>query len=437
MRGGESARRLLEELGGEGGTVAEVLIKQGRSRRSELGVQGLVSVVTAESGWAVRAGGKQGSFFACGTGEVPLGAHWPTPTGPPLTLPEPQRAAPWQPGAEVEAPLAIEGEARGIIEGIGRELGRELEGAGLLRAVLDDGLSESAIVSTRGLDSGFRSRQAMLYLEAVHGSNPATRTRLEIAAPEARAFAPKALARRLADCLVVRGGEAGPRRERGEMVLAPPVGAELLSALRPLWLGPDAAARAARLTDRGNRLASSVVTVVDDPRFAGGGLAAPIDGEGVPTRRVVLVDQGRYRHPLRDWRESAADGRRPAGCIRRPSWRDRPRLGLSHLYLEPDAEVSATELVGSVPRGFYLLDTLGAPRIDFEADRFAVPVCGFGLLHGQATTTVGRAWLCGGISALLRGVRAVARDLTFLPKDALVGAPSLLVAGLELRGDLG
>lgn len=437
MKGLQKARRLLEELGGGQGAVVEVFTKHGRTRRSELGVQGLVSVVTAESGWAVRCGGPEGSFFACGTGEVPLNTPWPAPTGPPLSLPEPQQPEAWVEGAEVDAPLLIEGEARGLIEGIERELVGQLPGARLLRAVLDDGASESSIISSRGIEEGFQSRLAMLYLEAVQGSNAATRTRLEVAAPEARALEPKALARRLADCLTVRGGGPGPVRERGEMVLAPPVGIELLASLRPLWLGPDASALAARLTDRGNRLASPAVSVVDDPRLAGGGLAAPIDGEGVPTRRVVVLDQGRFRHPLRDWRQSASDGRKPAGCIRRPSWRDNPRLGFSHLHLEPNVEVSAAELVGGVTRGFYLLDALGAPRVDFETDRFAVPVCGFELLRGQATATIGRAWLCGGVAAFLRGIRAVARDLTFLPKDAMVGAPSLLVAGLELRRDLG
>ena len=440
MSDGARARRLLDELGGEGveqTTVAEVLVKKGRSRRTELGVQGALSVVTAEHGWAVRSGGGHGSFFTCGTGELPLSAQWPEATGPPLTLPEPQRVPSWKPGPEVEAPLLIEGEARGMLEGLERELSRRLPGSRLLRAVLDDGSSESLLVSSRGIESSFRSRSAMLFLEAVHSSNTATRTRLEVAAPEARAFEPKVLARRLADGLKVREGEVAPARERGEMVLAPPVGAQLLAALRRLWIGPDGSSLAARLTQRGDRLASEVVNVIDDPRFAMGGLAAPIDGEGMPTRREVIVEDGRFLRPLLDWRATRAGGRRPAACVRRPSWRDVPRPGFSHLYIEPDAGCSVADLVGNVARGFYLLDTLGAPRVDFESDRFAVPVCGFGLIRGQATVTVGRAWLCGGVGALLRGVRAVARDLAFVPLDAMIGAPSLLVSGLELRRELG
>jgi hypothetical protein len=109
---------------------------------------------------------------------------------------------------------------------------------------------------------------------------------------------------------------------------------------------------------------------------------------------------------------------------------------LSHLHIEPNEKVAAVDLIAAVARGFYLLDTLGPVRIDLDADRFAVPVCGFSLAQGKAHDTVARAWLCGGVGALLRGIRGVARDLDFIPEGAMVGAPSLLARGLELRREL-
>jgi hypothetical protein len=42
--------------------------------------------------------------------------------------------------------------------------------------------------------------------------------------------------------------------------------------------------------------------------------------------------------------------------------------------------------------------------------------------------------LAGGIGALLRGVGAVARDLRFFPLGGMIGAPTLLLTGLEIRG---
>jgi hypothetical protein len=80
---------------------------------------------------------------------------------------------------------------------------------------------------------------------------------------------------------------------------------------------------------------------------------------------------------------------------------------------------------------------VGPVRSDLETGRFAVQVCGFGLSQGRASRPIGRAWLCGGVGSFLRGVRGVARDLAFVPQvGGLVGAPSLLVRGLELRREL-
>jgi predicted Zn-dependent protease len=433
----DRARALIERLQGEGLVEAEVLLKTGRSRRSEIGAQGSVSVFTEEMGWALRAGHERGSLFACGTGPVRLDGERPKAGGAPLSLPDAQHVPLWDPGSDLDAPLAVEAEAYGVLEGIERELQRQVPSARLLRAVLDDGSSETRLISSRGVDCSFRSRLATLHLEAVWGARAATRSRLEVVALDARALQPRALARRLADSLVVRAGDAGPSRERGEMVLAPAVGARLLAALGPLWLGGEAASLSARLADRQDRLASPAVRIVDDPRLRGGGVAAPVDGEGVPTRRVVLVEGGRFVRALVDWRRTPSQGRVPAGFMRRPGWRDRPRLGASHLYLEPDVSLAASELVSGVSRGFYLLDALGPARVDFDGDRMAIPVCGFGLDQGRATATLGRAWLTGSISALLHGIRAVARDLAFLPlAGAMIGAPTLLVTGLELRRDL-
>ncbi len=418
--------------------MVEVFVKRGRTRRSELGAQGPVSVLTDEKGWAVRAGGGDGSFFSCGSGAPPLDAEWPRPSGESLRLPESEPEDDWEPGPDRAAPLMVEGEARGLIESLSRDLGRKLEGARVLHAVLDDGASEASLVNSRGLDRGFGSRLATLRVEAVRSGHPETRTTLEVAARGAQHLQPRAVVGRLADVLAVReAGNGAPVRERGEMVLSPAVGSRLLAALSPLWLGPGAEQRATALSDRNNRLGSSELSVVDDGRLAGGALESPIDGEGVPTRRFAIVERGRYLQPLVDWREAESRTWRSSGCTRRPGWRDRPRVGISHLHVVPAPEVAPSELISAVARGFYWLEALGPARVDLGADRFTVEVCGFEVAQGVAQRSIGRAWLCGGIGAFARGVRATARDLAFTPAGGgMVGAPTLLVAGLEIRREL-
>ncbi|MGB6361693.1 MAG: metallopeptidase TldD-related protein, partial [Thermoanaerobaculia bacterium] len=132
------------------------------------------------------------------------------------------------------------------------------------------------------------------------------------------------------------------------------------------------------------------------------------------------------------WRQATPPDR-AVGCIRSPSWRDVPRIGCSHLYLRPAPETSAADLLASVARGYYLVDTTGGGQFDLHEDRFCLPVCGLVLRQGRADAPVGGAWLCGAVSSFLRGIQAVARDLLFVPGDGMIGSPTLLVTGLELR----
>ena len=220
------------------------------------------------------------------------------------------------------------------------------------------------------------------------------------------------------------------------MLLAPPVATRLLLALLPILVGSEGRDLARSLRDRSGRIGSPRLSLLDDGRYPGGVLEAPVDGEGYPTREVALVEEGAFRQPLLSWRQ-ASPSDRAVGCMRRPSWRDVPRIGGSHLYLRPAPETSAAELLSSVARGYYLVDTTGSGHFDLQQDHFNLPVCGLVLRQGRADAPVGGAWLCGAVSSFLRGIQAVARDLLFLPGDGMVGSPTLLVTGLELRKEPG
>ena len=117
----------------------------------------------------------------------------------------------------------------------------------------------------------------------------------------------------------------------------------------------------------------------------------------------------------------------------RPSWRDLPRPAPTHIYLRPVPRVGAAALAASIGRGYRLVDTLGPGRFDFDADRLAIPVCGFAIRGGRTEEPFTETWLCGGIAAFLQGIRAVADDLVFQPLSGVIGSPSLVVGGLELR----
>ncbi len=435
----EAIEATLKSLLARGLPEVEVLAKRGRSRRFSLEGDRTASSYAEERGWAVRAGDRRGSLFACGTGDPRPDGPWPPAYPPALRLPSPEAPPAWKEPSDFEAPLIAEREGLALLEGIARELAAELPGGRVLAATLGDGSSEGRIVSSKGLSAAFRGRLAALRIEAIGPGNPRP-VGVELAEREARRFNPKALARRLGDRLAVGASPGlGEEEERqGDLLLAPAVAARLLAGLAPLFFGPRTEGEVSAVLGHAVRIGSEALTVIDDGRLPGGAFESPIDGEGTPTREVTLVERGNFLGPLLSpgQARTAAAGMRVqvAGVARRASFRDLPSPGPTHLYVRPEPKVSVGSLLASVQTGTYLIDALGPARFDFKEGSFALPVCGLAVEKGKATAPLGHAWLSGEISDLLRGIVGVGRDLAFLPLDGMVGSPTLLVRGLGLRG---
>lgn len=410
---------------------AEVYAKRGRSRRVVVAGERHDCLSTREEGWAVRAADRRRSLFVAGPGAFAVGAL-PTlqPEAPPFRLPDPRPLPPWTPPPELDAPLLSESEALALLAAVARELERELPGARLLSAALDDGTSEAELANSRELRAAMRARLATLRLEARIERGAVVV--LELCEREAKRFRPPALARRLADRLHLSREGRAPEHPGGELVLAPTVAARLLAALAPHLAGPEALERLAPLRDVRGHVAAGCVTVLDDGRLLGGVFAAPVDGEGVPTGAAVLIEDGVLRQPLLAWWE-ARPPQVATGCVRRASFRDLPAKGFSHLVLRPSARLHAAELIAGVDHGYYLLDTEGPVDFDLARDRLTVPVCGYALRGGRAVAPMSGGWLCGSLHALFGGVVAVGRELEWLVTDAAYGAPTLLASGLEVR----
>jgi len=412
---------------------AEIFRKQGRARRFEIGPEGKAGSSSVESGWAVRAGSSRASMLLAGTGSPRADLRWPDPDGQPLRLPEAIPVPAWSPPADLDKSLVGESEAFALLTDIEGALSREVPGGRLLRGRLEEGTSETSILSTGGVDVEFRSRASALFVEVVgpwQGSGSAV---LSLAERDHHHFQPVAIAKRLANRLLLAQEGSAPSRERGDVLIGSAVTARILASLLPLFLGVEAEALARRLTDKTGRLGSDGLTIVDDGRFCGGILESPVDGEGLPTGPLVLIERGRYRQSLADWRQVDRQPQSDIGCVRREGWRELPHVSPSHLFLQPQSGVGVGELLGAVSRGHFLLEPLGSGLFDFQEDRFRIPVCGFVLRQGKASAPLSRTWLEGGISTFLRNIQAVARDLTFHPLGAMIGAPTILVNGLGLR----
>lgn len=424
---------VLDALGRDSWREIEVFHKRGRSRTLRLEGNRPVTSFRQEEGWAVRAGDSRRSFFYTASGQPRPDTQWPEADGHGLRLPSARPVPSWTPPMDLNAPLLSETEAGHLLQAIGSALSEELPGSRLIRAYLEDGSSDQLLVSSREVRAEVQQRAASLFVEAQAARRDGPSISMLLAEREARRFTPSSVARQLADRLLLLSRGSSPSKDRGQLLLSHGVMSPLIHALSPLWLGPEAGARARLLTDRQGHLASRHFSLVDDGRFHGGVLESPVDGEGQPTRKITLVEEGVYRQPLVSWRQATGE-MKPSGCCRRFGWRDLPSAGPTHLHMRPDPNLSVGELLGGLSRGYYLLSTHGAVKIEDGFRRFAVPVSGFAIDGGRPTGSVTGVWLTGSISTFFKGMLAAARDLTFMPLGGgMIGAPTVLIKGLELR----
>lgn len=424
------AEDTLDVLTRRGFAAAEVYAKKGRSRIFLFG-DGDRSAFRQEEGWAVRAGDAESAFFQAGAGAPNPDSHWPELRPGGLELPPAQIPPPWTPAPDFEAPLITEGEARVFLEALARELAHELPEARIVRGRLEDGIAQAQILSSREVRQTCRHRLASLTVEAQLAGGASVLA--EFAGRRADRFDAPGISRRLANRLFVAARGSAKMRDRADMLLAPEVMAPLLGALAHLFLGPGQEEARAAVFPRSPILGSRTFTLIDNGRLPGGLFEAPVDGEGTPTREVVLVDRGVFAQPLLGWHQPQGKAAL-TGCLLRPGWRDWPRPSFSHLYLQPDPALRVGSLLADLPRGYYLIGATGSPRLEAKNQRFALPVEGFEIDGGRAQGPVGQCWLTGSFTTLFTGIVAAARDLGFQPiRSQLIGAPTLLVRGLELR----
>ena len=254
--------------------------------------------------------------------------------------------------------------------------------------------------------------------------------------PDPRAFDPESVAARIANRPLLTRCRVAADSGLRDLIFHPEVSAQLLASLAPLFLAtPDEHDPMASLLDREGRLAAPTLTLVDDRNDPEAPITGPCDGEGLPARRTLLLDEGIPRHRLASFRDATRCGEVPRGGALRLSYRDYPVTGIANLRVMTAGGMVPGELLRSVDRALYLLRPLAPISIHPKTDTYRIVASGV-WLDGDRV----RGWhpvveLRGSLGRLLRRIEAVGTDLCWFQTDhGCVGAPSLLVRRQRVVG---
>ncbi len=194
----------------------------------------------------------------------------------------------------------------------------------------------------------------------------------------------------------------------------------------------------------GEKVASELVTVVDDGTIPNRRGSLNFDDEGVPTGRNVLIENGILRGYMQDRLNAQLMGMPLTGNGRRESYAHPPMPRMTNTFMlagQDDPE----EIIRSVPRGLYAVN-FGGGQVDITSGRFVFSASEAYLIEdGRVTAPVKGATLIGNGPEALTRVTRVGHDLALdegvgtCGKDGQsvpvgVGLPTIRIDGITVGG---
>jgi TldD protein len=162
----------------------------------------------------------------------------------------------------------------------------------------------------------------------------------------------------------------------------------------------------------GQKVASSLVTVVDDGTIPGKRGSFAIDDEGTPSRRTVLIENGVLKGFLHSRRTAAKLGEEPTGNGRRESFRHLPIPRMRNTIIAPGGD-DPDEIIASVEDGILVTD-MGGGEVDTTSGNFVFHCTeAYRIRGGKIAEPLRDVMLTGNGPDVLLKVDRVGRDLGF------------------------
>ena len=178
----------------------------------------------------------------------------------------------------------------------------------------------------------------------------------------------------------------------------------------------------------GKSIASESVTVVDDGRLPGGLGSRPFDGEGLSTRRTVVVDKGVLTSYLLDTYSGRKLGMASTGNASR-SVGENPTVGATNLFLSPGTH-SPEEILKSTKRGLLVTELIGF-GVNMVTGDYSRGAVGFWIENGEIVHPVEEVTIAGNLRTMFTDIEMIGNDLQFRGRIAspTVKLRKMMVAG--------
>jgi PmbA protein len=275
------------------------------------------------------------------------------------------------------------------------------------------GSNASLVVSPVALDEGDKRRRGAYWTSKRHFAD--LESVEEVGAEAARRTLRQLGPRKVATC-------------EAPVVFSKDVARSILGTFAGCIVGGSIWRKSSYLVGReGTVVGSKLFDVVDDPLIVRGPGSRPFDGEGLRSRRNVVVEEGVLRTFLLDSYSGRKLERESTGSASRSG----AAVGASTTnFVLRNGTVTHDELVASTKTGLYVTDMMGFGFNAVTGD-FSRGASGFWIENGELTFPVSEVTISSNLDAMLKGIDLAANDLDM---KTSIASPTFRVDKMTISG---
>jgi len=225
------------------------------------------------------------------------------------------------------------------------------------------------------------------------------------------------------------GGEP-VKTQRAAVIFDRLTGERLLSGIADALNGEQVALERSFLKGKvGQKVGSGLVTLIDDGTMDKGNASRPVDGEGVPTQKRTVIQEGILKGYFYNARAACRVKGKSTGNAARWGYGSRPGIGHHNFHMLP-GKLSPDDIVKSTSKGLYVFQTIGF-GVDAQSGGFSVGASGVWVENGKLVGPVARVTVASHMLQMLEGIDAVGNDMIW---DRSTVCPTFRVEEMTIGG---
>ena len=238
----------------------------------------------------------------------------------------------------------------------------------------------------------------------------------------------ESIGRRAGDRAVSRLNPVQLPSGRMPVVFDSRVGAGLLGPLIGAITGSSIARRTSFLLDQlGEQVFAPGIRILDDPLRPRGLRSRPFDGEGMATRAMDIIADGRLTGWIADSASARQLGIAPTGHASRGIGGS-PGAGVSNVHLAAGT-LSVDALIADIALGVWVVELMGSGINPLTGD-YSRGAAGFAIRDGRLAEPVAEITIAGNLKDMYRAL-VPADDLQF---RSATNVPTMRIDGMTVAG---